>query len=94
MVMWSLHRIAGFSSASTPDVRVLTLASGDFVYVCLGWLLFRQAAALKALIFAGFRLFDDALRRKENQKMKGLRWFLFRWVPVNRRFKHVFRLVG
>lgn len=30
--------------------------------------------------------FDDALRRKENQKMKGLRWFLFRWVPMNRRY--------
>ena len=30
--------------------------------------------------------FDDALRCKENQKMKGLRWFRFRWVPVNRRY--------
>ena len=29
---------------------------------------------------------DDALCRKENQKMKGLWWFRFRWVPVIRRY--------
>ncbi|KAL0686381.1 hypothetical protein Bca4012_053229 [Brassica carinata] len=69
MVMCSLHRFAGFSSALTPDVRALTLASGGFVYVCLGRLLFWQVAALKALILACFRLFfKDRLRFSKGWK--------------------------
>ncbi|RID72869.1 hypothetical protein BRARA_B00048 [Brassica rapa] len=61
-----LHRFAGFSSASTPGVRALTLASDSFVKRRLGRLFFRQAAASTALILAGF--------------LSGIRWLLQRRI--------------